>query len=310
MRHHLFERTETLRATASTAVVVRRLRAARPAGLTLLLLIFLTAVAPPLAAGDWHYGASAVCSDCHTQHNSEGGQPMRTDNNPTAAPKLLRRGTPLELCLSCHDGGNPHAPDVIAPVSYVADPAGGALASGGTPSMMAHNLDSATAEVPPGGTIPMRLVCTTCHDPHGNANYRNLREDPTRSNQPPVSVLSYQATMANGTNPSSVYVPTNVIYKSGVSAWCGKCHGEPLEGSDHPDDKPIFGSLKASYPTWVAVTLPRIPVHSPVDNVVPSTDDRVMCLSCHKAHGSQNEKTLIYADGLTLDSTCQECHDQ
>lgn len=236
---------------------------------------------------------------------------MRTDNDPNAAPKLLRRGTPLELCLSCHDGSNPHAPDVIAPISYVANPAGGALAnSGGVASMMAHNLDNPTAEIPPGGTIPMRLVCTTCHDPHGNANYRNLREDPTRTNQPPVSVLSFQTTIANGTNAASVYVPSNIIYKSGVSAWCGKCHGEPLAGSDHPDDVPIFGTPKASYATWTSVTLPRVAVHSPADNVIPSTDDRVICLSCHQAHGTQNDQALIYADGVTLDSTCQECHNQ
>lgn len=295
---------DSLRCTVRACTFRRSLR-------LIVFSIWTAMIALPLPAGDWHYGASAVCSDCHTQHNSQDGQPMRTDDNPTAARHLLRRGTPLELCLSCHDGSNPHAPDVVAPVSYVANAAAGELANvGGTPSMLAHNLDNPTEEIPPGGTIPMKLVCTTCHDPHGNANYRNLREDPTRTNQTPVSVVSVQSVIANGTNPGSVYVPSNVIYKSGVSAWCGKCHGEPLEGSDHPDEKPIFGTWKASYTTWAGTTLPRVPVHSPTDDVIPSTDDRVMCLSCHKAHGSQNDAALIYADGSTLDSTCQECHDQ
>jgi predicted CXXCH cytochrome family protein len=44
--------------------------------------------------------------------------------------------------------------------------------------------------------------------------------------------------------------------------------------------------------------------------VIPSSDDQVNCISCHKAHGSANTKALIYADAATLDSTCQECHDQ
>jgi predicted CXXCH cytochrome family protein len=235
---------------------------------------------------------------------------MRTDNNPNAAPLLLRRGTPLELCLSCHDGSNPFAPDVISPVSYVPESAAGPFPnSGGVPTTMAHHLNNPTAEIPPGGTIPMVLNCTTCHDPHGNANYRNLRPDPTLTAQSPVAVAVSQTTIANGTNPATVYVPSNIIYKSGVSAWCIKCHGEPQIG-DHPDDRTIFGTVSADYATWVGVTLPRVPVHSPADNAIPSQDDAVICLSCHKAHGSANWKTLIYADGITMDSTCQECHNK
>src|SRR3954454_9036370 len=85
----------------------------------LLLLTLLVASPATMLAGEWHYGTSAVCSDCHTQHNSQNGQPMRTDNNAAPAEYLLRRGTSLELCLSCHDGSNPSAPDVIGPISYL-----------------------------------------------------------------------------------------------------------------------------------------------------------------------------------------------
>lgn len=268
-------------------------------------------VARPVAAGQWHYGANLVCSDCHTQHNSSGSAPMRMDHNPEPARMLLRRGTPMELCLSCHDGANANAPDVIAPVTYIAESAAGAFPNGGgTPSTNAHHLNSPTAEIPPGGTVAMVLTCTTCHDPHGNANYRNLRTDPTRTNQPPQTVLAFQTKLPGVAPVEQVYVASNVVYKSGLSAWCGKCHGGPVDGVDHPDDRPLWGSAMASYTRWTSTTLPRVPVHSPSDNIVPSTDDRVMCLSCHKAHGSANEKTLIHADGLTLDSTCQECHDQ
>src|ERR1043166_2310412 len=116
------------------------------------LLLLTLLVAPPamLRAGDWHYGVSLVCSDCHTQHNSQNGQPMRTDNNPNPAPLLLRRGTPLELCLSCHDGSDPNAPDVISPVSFVSESAAGAFPNGGgIPTNLAHHLNNPTAEVPP-----------------------------------------------------------------------------------------------------------------------------------------------------------------
>jgi predicted CXXCH cytochrome family protein len=261
----------------------------------------------PAFGGNWHYGSSAVCSDCHTQHNSAEGQPMRTDQVAAAAPVLLRRATPMELCLSCHDGGNPAAPDVIAPMTNTEAPAGEFPGGSESPGN-AHDLNGTTPVVPPGGTVAMVVICTTCHDPHGNENYRNLRTDPTRSNQLPIDVTSAEKVIANGSNPSDVYAPSNLIYKSGISRWCLSCHSESAYG--HSVDRPIFGSPMASYPTWASVTLPRVPVDSPLDDDIPSNDDRVTCLSCHKAHGSANDRTLIHADGSSLTSTCQECHDQ
>lgn len=271
-------------------------------------------------AGQWHMRESNTCSDCHTQHNSQNGQPMRTDNSPNPAPMLLRRATPLELCLSCHDGSNPAAPDVIAPVSYVTDAAGGLFPdAGGTPidagNSTAHHLNTPSAVIPPGGTQPMILVCTTCHDPHGNDNYRNLRPDPTQTNQLPVTVVAIQTNTPNGSNPVDVYATykaggaPNVIYKSGVSAWCGKCHGAPDPTADHPVDKPIWNATQASYATWLSVVLPRVPVHS-ASATIPSQDNQVMCLSCHKAHGSTNYQATLAPDGVTLDSACEECHNQ
>lgn len=261
-------------------------------------------------AGNWHYGTHIRCTDCHTNHNSANGQPMRYDDVADPAHYLLRRGTAQTLCLSCHDGSSPSAPDVVATVSYVGESAAGPFAnSGGTTSPIAHDLGSPVPRIPPGGTQPMVLTCTTCHDPHGNANYRNLRPDPSAAGIANVTVLAVQTTLPDGGNPADVYVPGNIVYKSGVSQWCRNCHDSHPGSGNYPDDRPIFGTALASYTRWAAVTLPRVPVHSPADDDVPSTDDRVMCLSCHKAHGSQNPKTLIYADGVTLDSTCQECHD-
>lgn len=236
---------------------------------------------------------------------------MRYDNVPNPAAYLLRNDTAQTLCLSCHDGSTASAPDVMGTVTYVSESAAGAFANpGGVMVTNAHNLNTATPQVPPGGTKWMVLTCTTCHDPHGNANYRNLRPNPSDAATPNVSVVAKQTALPDGNNPASVYVPSNVIYKSGTSLWCQNCHGAPQEGSDHPDDKAIFGSTVASYARWTSVSLPRVPIDSPSDDVIPSTDDRVICLSCHKAHGSQNYRTLIHADTLTLDSTCQECHDQ
>ena len=273
-------------------------------------LILIVSFATPLFAGNWHTGSTAVCSDCHTQHNSAGGLPMRTDNNPNPAPILLRGATPLDLCLSCHEGTNPSAPDVIAPVGYLSESAAGPFPNpGGIDTTIAHHLNSPTAEVPPGGSVPMILTCTTCHDPHGNDNYRNLRPDPLQKNVTGQTVVALQFVLPNGSNPAQVYTPSNIIYKGTISTWCAKCHTD-IASSSHSVDKPIWGSQFASYTAWTSLTYPRVPSESPLDNTVPSTDDRVTCLSCHKAHGSLNPSATIYADGATIDSTCQECHNQ
>ncbi|HVR39084.1 MAG TPA: cytochrome c3 family protein, partial [Thermoanaerobaculia bacterium] len=169
-----------------------------------------------------------------------------------------------------------------------------------------HHLERPTAEVPPGGTLPMVLTCTTCHDPHGNGNYRNLRPDPTKTTLAPITVLTQQLVKANGSNPSQVYVPSNLTYKSGMSRWCMQCH---TALAHHSVDKTMWDATLADYPTWSAVAIARVPVES-ADNAIPSQDDRVICLSCHKAHGSANAHALIYADGVTQESTCEECHDQ
>jgi len=286
-----------------------------PAFKRALVTALTLAVAPVILAGEWHFGANAQCSDCHTQHNSANGLPMRTDNNPTPAPKLLLRDTPLNLCLSCHDGASPAAPDVVAPVSYVAESAAGSFADiGGTPvnpsSSYGHHLNTPSPVIPPGGTVPMILTCTTCHDPHGNNNYRNLRPNPSGAGAANVSVVVRQAVSANGSNPAQVYVASNIIYKSGISAWCGNCHGTSDPKTGHPIDLAIFGAAQANYTNWTSTTFPRVPVLSPIDNAIPSTDDQVVCVSCHKAHGSTNPSGMIYPDGATQDSLCQECHNQ
>ena len=299
------------------------MRAARinrcfPLGLALLTLLVLSR---RLRGGDWHSGADVNCNECHTMHNSSAGQPMRYDANPEPAAKLLRHANPLSLCLYCHDGSKPTAPDVLAPVSYVSDPAGGSFPNVplGTATGIAHTLGGAPV-TPPGGSVPMTLTCVSCHDPHGSTSFRNLKTDPL-GNESNLPVIAKQTVKANGMNPASVYVQTNVVFKSGVSAWCGSCHGEfhgrtaTQEGTGspflrHPQNQTISSSRNADFPYWSTALANRIPVQSPTDDVVPSFDDQVMCLSCHKAHGSANSAATIFSNGASLTSTCQQCHNE
>jgi predicted CXXCH cytochrome family protein len=285
---------------------------AKPSTFTAALIAALIALAPrPGAGGDWHTDKLLVCSDCHTSHNSAGGSPLRYDNSPDPAQHLLRGADEVSLCLACHDGANPRAPDVLAPVGYVANPAGGAFSSrGGEDTGTAHDLLPPTPVLVPSGDALMVLTCSSCHDPHGNGNYRNLRNRPGGQAGTGTPVVVDQTKIANGSNPTEVYPESNLKYRSGVSQWCLDCHTQIDVTHSHPYDRPISGSFFASYTTWSSVVGVRVPVQSPTDPAVPSTDDQVFCLSCHKAHGTGNPYLLRFVDEMSLDSTCIQCHDQ
>ena len=271
-------------------------------------------------AGDWHF-AAGICTDCHTIHNSQAGAPMRFDGSTQPAVKLLRAAGAEELCLYCHDGGFPSAPDVIDPVVYVPDAAAGYLLVPGVANPNGHDISVEPGAVPPGGSVSMVLTCTSCHDPHGTPGYRNLLLDPPGPDNPgDVIVQVDQQVTADGSNPALVYIPSNLTDKSGFSAWCNDCHGDfhgrtaSEEGVAypwlrHPQEEPMVGSQGAAGAHWLGPITNRVRAESPTDAVIPSADDQVFCLSCHKAHGSGRPSALISADGSSILSTCEQCHD-
>jgi hypothetical protein len=297
-------------------------------------------LALPAPAGDWHRAANLICSDCHTIHNSSGGLPMRYDGLSMPAQDLLRAEDPTHLCLACHDGSRPDAPDVVAPVGAGLDPAGGWFAENplGAQNPFGHDLMTLAPAPAPGGPDVLTLTCLSCHTPHGNANHRNLLEEPPGSSNPgPVSVVVSElvgggtgggtGSSGGGGGPVHITPPTPgsgpggagsyesrfLLYKSGISAWCNDCHGDfhgrtgNEEGASepwlrHPQDEELQGAYGADFVT------PRVPVETPTDDLVPSGDDRVFCLSCHKAHGSDRPSGLIFIDGASRLSTCQQCH--
>jgi predicted CXXCH cytochrome family protein len=261
--------------------------------------------------GDWHKGPSLRCSDCHTMHNSQRGQPMRYDLVDAPAEALLRADSSTSLCLACHSGRGPSptAPNVLLPTNW--DPPGGGFPADLTdPLGHAHSMGPG-AVLPPQGSTPVTMTCLACHDAHGTGGYRNLRPSPsTRGTavQPPVA---RQTVVANGTNPDLVYLRANVVYVSGMSQWCMDCHDQVstthVSGggsllASHPWDRTI-GSGSASIPN-------RTAVQNALGLPPPNDTDQVVCLSCHKGHGSPNPAALLYADGLTMSSTCQQCHNQ
>ncbi len=273
-------------------------------------------------AGDWHQPSQLVCSTCHTIHYSEAGtSPARVpaDDKPFGPfTQLLLASTVNGLCLSCHDGYYTEAPDVID-AAYPAA-AGYFANSGGSDNENAHNLGMSSGETPPGSTDSLILSCTSCHNPHGSPGYRNLLLDPPGSVSSNITVEAYQVVKPDGpggNKPDHVYIQENILYQDKMSQWCCDCHpdfqGTSVSGSRHPQEVLIYGADHTDDEHWESSISNRVPVEADHTDVqdpddIPSTHDRVFCLSCHKAHGSAIRSSLIRADGNRMLSTCLQCH--
>jgi cytochrome c553 len=198
--------------------------------------------------------------------------------------------------------------------------------------------------VAPGGTYPASdLGCNSCHDPHGQVG------GGTGVGQLPIGVSgSYGGTAPDGTIVGnyrllgdSSYAPpgggtfsadapiaradsyagANTDYGSGMSEWCGNCHGEYINDSHkHPaGDGEHLGVEGSNYNSYVATGDFEGSIGTAYDALVPfergvtdgslldpfSTQGpdgnaNVMCLTCHRAHASAHENAGRWDFGVTL----------
>ena len=220
---------------------------------TLMLVLAIGAAGERIRAGEWHVEPYLYCQNCHIQHASEDGQTV--PGGPFST--LLLKNTVNELCLSCHDGSDPTAPDVLLPVQMYSSTASGESGAGhftiiGIDNMAGHNLGL-------GGVVPLQaegqfieLSCASCHAVHGNGNYRNLVYDPAGAGDSLVlvdgaDVFTQFAPDKPPTVSGSVaaYSRDNVGYRQAYSAWSASCHNQlqtnatgslPAHFNSHPTD--------------------------------------------------------------------------
>jgi hypothetical protein len=216
-------------------------------GLLALCLFLLTGT--PAVGGDYHKGATLICSDCHVMHFSQShgynsnGTGINTPLGGTGPYEFLLRNDLNDLCLTCHDGQT-FAPDVLEANALANVRQAGALNRAGTaPYYMStgHTLD-ATATAPGGTWTPdpvHGLTCVDCHHQHGRGGatvtnpYRNL--NPAAGGLATFDPPSY----AVGTNDltkdiferaAASYSADDVDFnepdqtKSAMGNWCGACH--------------------------------------------------------------------------------------
>ncbi|HEY6097823.1 MAG TPA: cytochrome c3 family protein [Anaeromyxobacter sp.] len=242
---------------------------------------------PPEGGARYHTGATLICSDCHVMHASEQHAldgTMTRDVWPlpwAGAPNrtLLRRPSPNELCVACHDG-IPGVPDVIgADVNQLPERSAGELAGLGVPNPRGHTLaagdpDGLCNRCHAGGSMATATVaCIDCHGPHGNGFFRNLQWASAPGQEPEIRAFTRP-----GAQGLLRYAADNVRYpapSSSGSAWrevtnvCIDCHHAFMDDAGAAFTKPggmaHWGRHPGTNSEWGA----RRPIDAPGANTTP-----------------------------------------
>ena len=267
------------------------------------------------------------CAGCHRAHTAQ-------------ASYLLVQEQPA-LCYTCHDGTSASTNVQYG----IDESSGGALRAGGFDTAMigahtatkdvltqsTHGWSSSNQQIPvisaeattskhsinvagtmwgngaigSGAGTAVTLECGSCHDPHGNGNYRILRPVPTDSGAatsvsiPDATTKVYTTTnywLSGDTNvPGDGAVDSTGTAIDGfiqnVSAWCTTCHTRYLAGS---------GSYKTPNTDATTGTVDNVFMYRHRSDAVNKEAGAANCITCHVAHGSNATMTGSAATKVAL----------
>ncbi len=268
---------------------------------------------------------------CYTCHGSGAGG-ASTDVRDGVGYTGFERGTPAG---ALRGGGFEFALINSGAATKEINPANGrsmnqhipVLASGQA-ATSSHNVDGSmqtawgNGAIGSGAGTQISLRCGSCHDPHGNGNYRILRAVPEESGVATASGITIADTSNkiyttsdywntdDTTLPANVTVGTATVtpFIANISAWCTTCHTRYLAPS---------GSYKTDSGDPVYMYRHRTDVNT--------KQGGANCITCHVAHGSNavmdgtNSKQVAFPDAtsklgdsklLRVDNrgTCNMCH--
>ncbi len=300
----------------------------------------------------FHDGGVAECAGCHTMHNSQDGA-LVDAANPNGNAYLLNNGNASDTCLRCHaaygqflDGAGYGPGGDFAWVTKTFSWSAWGHGSSSEGDAHGHNVlspaygietDITLATAPGGDFLSQYLACTSCHDPHGNEDFRLLYSSDLgpRYNggrfsfaaDAPIAKGNSRRTMSSANNGNETD-SKHTIYKSGMSDWCANCHDAFHSDNTNNFVHPIgdLGStIAANYNAYVssdqitgglaataymglvpfeAVNVDLDAVDSTNYTQGPTGVDQVMCLTCHRAHASayQDATRWDMAETFLVDS--------
>jgi hypothetical protein len=296
----------------------------------LLFLGCLALISVPVHAGLYHTRDSGSCQECHKPEATRQGPALKAALI-TAAPNQ-NSFPPMDVnqtCLDCHSGrGGPgDGPSVVSgtPVTFIRQ--AGFLNGPNGLGYTGHTLGS--TQQAPGGTWrpgPQGLVCSDCHDPHGNSGqFRNLVLRPgTATEDRQITFVLSPANMSQrdvwiqaGLDGTGKYDSRNIRFnqprpgRSAYGEWCQGCHtafhgsagsanmgggANPWKRHPSADARIGAGPRQHSSLSRYASLANRVPTMS-TSGKWPSSDNTVSCMSCHKAHGNGNPFGLLFMAG-------------
>ena len=324
------------------------LRAARLIVLVAVVTLGMTGWA---VAGNYHYLTKLNCSSCHVMHGSDDTVLYPTGDG-SGMPSLLRGtinqtclNCHMTTCGIVATGTAASPNDTVASAYTSKYKSGGGYFQSDcatVPNPAAHDLGGGHVTAVQGtwstALIPGHnagMDCTDCHDPHGNPNYRNLLLRPGNSTTGDVHIeqdaqvyikTGVSGTLGRDTGNIAFNTPNN------VATWCLGCHTNIMGDTKHPQNEPISGLGATAVTHWTNGTtgtigfgddigdatagIPRVRFAqsgaSYTECSTPGGSNEVFCLSCHKAHGSKYDSTLLWphytAGAADQTSGCGQCH--
>ncbi|MDA8187694.1 MAG: hypothetical protein M0T85_06100 [Dehalococcoidales bacterium] len=263
-----------------------------------------------MADGGPHGDYTATTDKCAACHRAHSG---------LQAKLLDVAGTITDFCYSCHGTGNVGANTNVqdglyqstrqSPYSSSSVPDAPLNGGGFSYASVKRTWGGSSWSVPISGTVSskhtldtdgqkiwgsgasdsaltaMKLTCTSCHDPHGTNTYRLTKT----LGSPAVSVP-----WTDEGSPTKSY--TTLPWTSGVASafnmsnWCSACHTRYYAT---PNSAGV-GSVAQSDSKYRHRIDFTVAPSSPAQFILPlagSTDQRLVCLTCHVPHGTNTSMT-------------------
>ena len=285
-------------------------------------------------SGAFHKGVEdAGCQTCHIMHGSRVRDGINTTNF-TPQPKLI--AIEGDGCLACHgsSGSEQQGPNVYDGAPELSggnyfnvniDPAYGHNPSDGSEAI-ADDIDLGKEPPGGGGIILDNWSCNSCHDTLGGYDFRLLRREPA-GNPTDLSAAgdSDESDIWNGSGNVEQHEGNHNVYRTteldaayGFGNWCAACHSD-FNNSDvhelHPTATPVLNEKfsvysgkhegKHSYEYPLETT--NSGARPDLEWDLVEGEEGITCLTCHKAHASENSYALRW-DYYGQPEGCLQCH--